>query len=343
MIDFLYGIMTGKRRGALVAPLALVLSVLAAGYGAAIALRRLLYALRIFRRRRVPMTVVSVGNLTLGGTGKTPFTIALSRLIETRLRRSVAVVIRGYGWDEQTMLRKNLADIPVMVGEDRARSCEKAIRLYGAGTAVLDDGFQHWELARDLDIVLVDSANPFGNGRLFPRGILREPRSALRRAHVIVLTKTDMAKGGRAVLREELSRLNPGALVIEARHRPRCLYDKYGREEKLDLLKGKRLLLVSSIADPSSFAATAASLGANIAGHVIFGDHHDYRSADIGRVVARAATLGPDAVLTTEKDAVKLQRMGFSFGSVPAYVCAVDMDIIGEEDLLARLRRLYSR
>ena len=156
MIDFIYSLMTDERKSAVFIPLKLLLYLASLIYGSVIILRGVMYRLHVFNGRKAPLKVISVGNITLGGTGKTPFAMALAKILEEDLKKNVCVLIRGYGWDEQEMLRRNLADIPVLVGQDRFRSSNKAVKLYGSDTAILDDGFQHWELERDLNIVLVD-------------------------------------------------------------------------------------------------------------------------------------------------------------------------------------------
>jgi len=340
MTKFIYSLMTDKRSGVIWVPFKTALYLLSLMYGFAIFCRKILYALGIFKSRRVPLKVVSVGNLTLGGTGKTPFTITLARLLEDELKRSAAVLIRGYGWDEQTLLKKNLPDTPVLVGEDRAKSARKAIRLYGSQFAVLDDGFQHWELARDLDIVLIDSRNPFGNNRLFPRGVLRERKSALKRAHVVVFTKTDRKATCLDAVKDEIKRINGNIIFLEAIHRPSHVYDPRARKDReLLFLAARKVVLVSSIGDPAYFEETVKGLGAVVLEHMIFNDHHDFKARDIEKIIKMCGAKAPDFLVTTEKDAVKFARMSFSFGKYTMMTLAIHMDITsGRERLIDRLR-----
>jgi len=343
--EFFYSLMTDRRKGQVYLPLTALMRAVSLFYGAGLTGRRILYRLGIFRSERVPLKVVSVGNLTLGGTGKTPFTVMLASLVRSELRREAAVLIRGYGWDEQAMLKKLLPDNPILVGEDRAHSADRAIKLYGTSIAILDDGFQHWELARDLDIVLVDAANPFGNGMLFPRGLLREPVAALRRADVIVLTKVDRAGADIAGLRRYLENVAPEAHILKSAHRPQYFYDSRARKElPLTHIKGKRVLCVSSIGDPASFGEMVTGLGAVIADTLVFPDHYNYAEGDRAAIEARAAASAVDAIVTTEKDAVKFARMSFTFGKVPALTLAIALEITeGKEILIARLYRLLRR
>lgn len=340
MVNFIHSLMTDERQGLLWVPLKIVLYLISLVYGIVIFFRGILYALKIFRSHRAPLKVVSVGNLTLGGTGKTPFTIALANLLEHELKKSTAVLIRGYGWDEQALLKKSLPDIPILVGEDRAKSAHKAIRLYGSQFAVLDDGFQHWELERDLNIVLVDSRNPFGNRHLFPRGVLREPLSALKRAHVVVFTKIDKKRSDLAIIKDQIQEINKDIIFLEAQHKPSHIHDPKARKDRdLPFAAGKKVILVSSIGDPGYFEDTMKSLGAFVLDHIIFTDHHNYKAKDIERIIKMCGVKTPDFLVTTEKDAVKFARMSFSFGKFTMMTLAINMDITsGREQLIDRLR-----
>lgn len=345
MREFMLSLMTDKRNSALFAPVKFALYLASLIYGVGLMLRRLLYTIGIFRSEKVPLKIISVGNLTLGGTGKTPFVIRLVSIMDKELRKPVTVLIRGYGWDEQNMLKKKLPDTPILVGSDRVRSAHKAIKLYGSDTAILDDGFQYWELQRNLDIVLIDSGDPFGNGHLFPRGVLREPKNAVKRASVIVFTKVNKKISGLENIKDELLKINPDLVFVESLHRPVGLYDFKARKEyPLDFLKGKRVVLLSSIGDPGHFEETARTLGADVAEHIIYGDHHNYKDDDAGRIVKKCNERKFDFILTTEKDEVKIRRMSLSFASYAIMTLVIDLEITnGKELLVDRLRRLYSR
>lgn len=344
MKNFIYSLMTDKRSGAVWAPVKFLLYIISLIYFLGIVIRRLLYALRIFRSEKVPLKVVSVGNITLGGTGKTPFVMALAGIYKERLRREPAILIRGYGWDEQAMLKKSLPDNPILVGENRASSAHRAIKLYGSDTSILDDGFQHRELARDLDIVLLDSRNPFGNARLFPRGILREPVSSVGRAHVVVFTKVDKAAVDTDAIKSRLRNIKSDLIFLEAVHAPAHFYETRTREvHGLALVKGRKVMLLSSIGDPGYFEETVKSLGAVVAGHIVFPDHHNYRKKDADRIIKICGEKSFDMVVTTDKDMVKLGRMSLSLGSYTIVTLMVELEILkGKEELIDRLRRLYT-
>jgi len=345
MIDFIYSLMTDRRRGVVFLPLKVVLYLASLAYGLGIFVRSLLYRVGIFKSSRVPIKVISVGNITLGGTGKTPFVIKLAGILNDEMKKGACVLIRGYGWDEQAMLKEKMPDLPILVGEDRTRSSRRAIKLYGSEVAILDDGFQHWELRRDLDIVLIDSRRPFGNGRLFPRGVLREPRSALGRADIVVFTKINKKVYDTAILKEDIRRINNSAAFLEAAHTPKYLYDMRKRKTmELSFLKYRRAVLVSSIGDPGYFEETVKDLGANIVEHIVFGDHHNYCQADAERILKRCEERSFDLILTTEKDAVKFRRMNLSLKDYPLMTLTVEMEITaGREILIDRLHSLFNR
>ncbi len=212
--------------------------------------------------------------------------------------------------------------------------------MYGSQFAVLDDGFQHREIERNLDMVLIDSRNPFGNKRLFPRGVLREPKNALERADVVVFTKIDAKSAGLDVIRDEISRMKSSIIFLEAVHRPSHLYDPKARKDRdLLFLRDKKVILVSSIGDPEYFEKTVKGLGAMILGHMAFNDHHDFKEADIKRILKMCGAKAPNFMVTTEKDAVKFARMSFSFENYTMMTLAIRMDITsGREQLIDRLR-----
>lgn len=345
MRDFFYLLMTDKRNGWAYEALKAALYLVSLLYGIGLVVRTLLYKYKIFEKHSVPMKIISVGNITLGGTGKTPFVVALTRIFKEEFRKEPAILIRGYGWDESAMLKSKLSDTPILVGEQRARSARRAIKLYGSDTAILDDGFQHWELDRDLDIVLVDSRKPFGNGHLFPRGVLREKKSALKRADIVVLTKVNFTSGDTEPLRSEIRKINSGIEILEAVHKPVNFYNtKQRKDTDLSLVSGKRVMLLSSIGDPDYFEDTVKGLGATVVEHMAFGDHHNYSESDRVRIMTRCSERAFDFIVTTEKDAVKLARMSITFADHTVLVLVIATDIIkGKEALIGRLHSLYNR
>jgi len=241
------------------------------------------YSSGVRKVHKAAAKVVSVGNLTVGGTGKTPFTIFLADHFQKENRKP-AVLIRGYGDDEHRMLEDELPDVPVMVGQDRVKNADTAVSK-GADVIVLDDGFQHRRIRRDLDVLLVDSVSPTGNGYLLPRGVLREPVSSIRRAGAIVLTKADsLADKDKDHLLRQMKHLAPGVPVALTRHKPVFYTDVTGTVYDLEHLKGKRVCLISGIADPDYFARTVSISGCSIGERLDFSDHHRYTQHDVERI-----------------------------------------------------------
>lgn len=308
------------------------------GYGLGVRAARGLYDARLRRPRRLPRPVVSIGNLTWGGTGKTPLTAHLARALQHRGVRP-AILLRGYGGDEPTVLRTLAPGVPVVVGADRVAGGRAAI-ADGAELLLLDDGFQHWRLSRDLDVVLLDAAAPFGNGHLLPRGSLREPVSALRRADVVVITKTEAADPAPTVA--HVKALQPRAWVTTARYRPTAFAEwPSGALQPLAALRGARAAVLSGIADPASFERLVDHLGVVPVVTRRFLDHHPYRPDELAELAAACRAQRIEWVVTTLKDAVRFPTVGWD--GVRVAVLQVAMEIAGETELLQRILSLRSR
>jgi tetraacyldisaccharide 4'-kinase len=311
---------------ALLSPLLVAEGLFRAGVGA----RGALYDLGVASVARSPVPVVSVGNLAVGGAGKTPAAIAIGARLAAA-GRTVAVLSRGYGarrsdervvsdgrslllgaaegGDEPVLVARRLPGARVLCGPRRAVLARRAVEDLGADVLLLDDGFQHRALARDLDVAVLDASNPFGNGHCLPRGPNREPRSALRRAGLVWLARVDEAAPGDPEperLRQQALRLT-GRPPLESRHAPRDVLDgALSRSLGLAWLAGRRVLLLSGVAKPESFRRTAAGLGAVVAAERAYPDHHPFSEADLDEALATAGREGCEAVLLTEKDAVRL-------------------------------------
>ncbi len=254
-------------------------------YGGALVIRNALMPEPV----RAGIPVICVGNLTVGGTGKTPMVGWVIEVLK-KAGKHPAILTRGYGRDEPRLLEK--LGVSVVAEPDRVKGASLA-KEKGADVLVMDHGFQHLRLARDLDIVLVDATDPWGGGHLLPWGKLREPKEALGRAGAVVITRADqVASEALRLLREEITRLAPAALAAEAVHQP------VGGED----LRGKRVLAVCGIGNPEAFRGTLEGLGAQVTLKA-FPDHHAYTEADVAAVNA----LGAETVVITEKDAVKLE------------------------------------
>ena len=320
-------------------------------------LRAWLYETGLARRFPLGCQVISVGNVTVGGTGKTPVVEILARTLKEE-GRNVAILSRGYrkkekpflqrlfggeamapprvvsdgervlldselSGDEPFMLAGNLPGVAVLVDKNRVKAGRYAIRHFGCDVLILDDGFQYMKLKHSHEIVLVDATNPFGNGHLLPRGILREPAANIRRADFIFITKSD---GHTEALRARLRRMNDRAEIAECRHRPRFYKNAFtGEVLPLEAVSGMKVVTLAGIAAPMSFENAVSGMGARILARERYPDHFRYRAQDILDVINAADELGAQAILTTEKDAVRLPRL--EYPKVPIFYMRMDIEI----------------
>jgi len=319
-------VMRGEARGPRASLARAGLWALSVVYSAVITVYWLMYRTGILRRVRLRPIVVSVGNITVGGTGKTTTIQYLGRLLTARGRRTavlsygyraagkddVSVVSDGKGvlksaseaGDEAVLLARSLPGVPVLIGRRRVLSGAEAERRFRPDVLLCDDAFQYWRLYRNVDLLLVDALEPWGYGYVLPRGLMREPKRQARRASAFLVTHADLAPPDRlAALVDELAAM--GRPVWTAHHEPRGIVDLSGKPvDKVSALRGLRVLAVSSLGDPASFEATLQNAGASVV-PCRFADHHRYSAEEIGAVQKRAAAEGLRLV-TTAKDAVKL-------------------------------------
>ena len=333
---------SGERRGAAGAIVRSGLRALSVPYRLCCSGRNALYNCGLLMCRELDARVISVGNITTGGTGKTPLVIWIGRWLQARGVRT-AILSRGYGpkapsaggeSDEMLLFRRYLPKIPHLVGSNRHAIGRRAITELEAECLLLDDGFQHVALGRDLDIVLVDSLLPFGYGHVLPRGLLREPLTALRRAGVVVLTRCDLAtKEDLRSLERRIQEICGFRPVVESVHRPVRFY-RHATEESRPLSwgKGKRVFAFSALGNPAAFPRTLEALGAEVLRHEAFRDHHWYGQDDLAALAHAAVEAGADAVVTTEKDAVKIHA--FPEDAPPLYVLAIEFAVTQGEELL---------
>ena len=332
MRRYYLSVITGQRRGPLAALVRGFLWLGTVVYAALHRGRQLLYAAGVFRSVRLPCPVISVGNITCGGTGKTPFVEYLARWVARKNCR-VAVLARGYGRagsrgdDEDLISEMELEGVVRLAGRDRVALARKALADYRAEVLILDDGFQHYRIRRTLDIVLVDATCPFAGGRLLPRGLLRERPSALRRADLVVLTRVDQASpGGLEALRRQV-----GA-AVEAVHRPACVRGLSNRKQYgIEWVRGKSLYAFCGVGNPDAFRRTLESLGAQVVKFRAFEDHHVYTPEDLRRLKAEAQEFMAETMVTTEKDATRLDPGGFD---LPLAALRVEIEIRRGEEAL---------
>ncbi len=294
------------------------------------------------RTHRVPARVISIGNITWGGTGKTPLVIMLARELHA-VGKKVAVLTRGYGRDETAEMKEKLPkEVAVLVGRDRVAKAQEAIRLFGAEILILDDGFQHRRLARNLDVVTINSTVPFGPGGLIPLGTLREPLENLSRADLFILTKSNLGSKNIHWIKQRVHEIKPEAPVFEAIHEPRLLARlKTSQTLPLSELRAKRVATLSGIGDPFSFEKTVENLGAEILFAARFEDHHPYSSHDLEVFAERCLKIGATRIVTTQKDAYRIQKVltenpRHPFHRLDTLVLQIEFVIVDEEDFIRR-------
>lgn len=357
-VDVIYGRRTGKRAAVFGA----FLYVHSLIYSMVVQARLWLYKNRIFHDQPLGCLVVVVGNLTVGGTGKTPVVEKFARSLAERGRK-VAILSRGYKsrreplwrrwWrqithgkppppkvvsdgrrvlldseeagDEPFMLARNLPGVVVLVDKNRVKSGSYAIRKYGVDTLLLDDGFQYLPLKGRLNLLLIDKTNPFGNRHLLPRGILREPVKHLKRASYVFLTKSDGEPAPE--LEQLIRRHNREAEIIECAHKPQFLQSVWGDERlPLEALQGKRVGAFSAIAVPESFEQFLRDFGASVLYTKRFLDHHRFTDEELAQIFRQTEGAGLDFLVTTEKDAVRLPFERLT--DLPLYYLRLEIDII---------------
>ena len=376
---FVLEVIFGERRGKRAAIVRGVLLGMSKLFLVAVKARRFLYTVRILRDSTLGVQVIAVGNLTVGGTGKTPVVEKFARELKNQ-GRTVAILSRGYrskptplsrrlfdkvflredttpprvvsdgrsllldsetAGDEPYMLASNLKDVIVLVDKDRVKSGRYAIEKFNVDTLLLDDGFQYWKLAgKRTDVVLVDCQQPFGNEHLLPRGTLREPRSHLGRASVILITKSE---GDTAKLRESVTRLNPDASLIECIHSPLYFEDVFtGERHGLDLVCGRKVASLSGIAQPDSFERSLGSVGAELVYSKRFADHHRFSQQEVLNVINRSKKRQAHAIITTQKDAVRFPKLDRR--DLPIYFMRVEIKILkGARDFNECVRQICFR
>ncbi|MBI4618817.1 MAG: tetraacyldisaccharide 4'-kinase [Desulfobacterales bacterium] len=324
------------------------LSLFSLLYRGVVQTRYCLYQRGILRSKKLPCKIISVGNISLGGSGKTPTTHYIAKLLKENGFR-VGIVSRGYrskrtgkvslisngddiilssieAGDEPYMLAKKLKGIPVLTSKDRYQGGRYAIEHFNSNVLILDDGFQHIRLQRDIDILLLDSRTISGNNYLFPRGVLREPLGNLKRADVFLVTRAKSDE--QRELTHTIRSIKKDSEIFYGYFQAKHLIDPFGERKGLDCLKGKRVLSFSGIANPEHFTTLLEELGAIVVKELIFPDHHWYSSIDYKRIEENSREV--NFALTTEKDMVKIHSSFFS--NVKTFALEIELRLEKEEE-----------
>jgi tetraacyldisaccharide 4'-kinase len=342
--DF-YEIVSGRRRGLTALLWRGLLRVASWPYGLVMRWRNSRYDRDPRRVTKVSVPVISVGNLTLGGTGKTPCVEWLCRWFRQQGIR-VSIISRGYGAEESSYndeareLEEKLPDVPHIQNPDRIAAAELAIEELATQVIVLDDAFQHRRIARDLDLVLIDATAPDGFGAIFPRGTLREPLSGLRRAHGLILTRADQIITSEiSALRERFLKLAPQAFWAVTTHAPQALRDAVGNETLVATLAGQTVAAFCGIGNPAAFQHTLEQAGAKVAELKSFADHYQYQRADIENLSNWAQELPVTMIVCTHKDLVKIGKQ--ELGGKPLRALRIGLAFqAGEPELIAALQQI---
>jgi len=352
--QFLYRKKKSLRERALLFPLYL----LSLPYGGAVRTRSFLYSLQLLKTRTLPCPVISVGNITVGGTGKTPLVMALAKGLMAK-GIPVAILSRGYrrtktpepvvsdgktifltpeqSGDEPFLMAKACQGVPVLAGKDRFINGQFALRRFGVRGLLLDDGYQYLPLYRDINILLIDSTVGFGDYHLLPRGILREPLSHLRRANFFLINQAEPA--AYQPLEKRIQEIYPGLQVFHSDYIPVSLVDPEETQEELDSFKGRRILALSGVANPNSFSSMLRKCEMKIVGEAIFPDHHLYSFKDLPYIEEKAK--GADGIVTTEKDMVKLKKLNIGHLSIRAL--RIEMKIREREEFFKKIISLFEK
>ena len=304
-------------------------------YGIITHLRNLGYKYNLLSSKPVSVPVISVGNIIAGGTGKTPMVIWLIQNFPQSFPQTI-LLSRGYGGDEQEIFKSALPLVPHYTGSKRYDSAQKALQERGENIMfVLDDGFQHRQLRRDLDIVLIDATCPFGYKHMLPRGFLREYLRNLQRADVFIITRSDMVSPQELQqIKQQLQRIAGDKLQVLSKHVPAAFTELTGKNtQDKNAFNNKKALLFCGIGNPDSFRYLVEKLGVQVIELKAFDDHYDYTADDIKMICRHAQRHNADIIITTAKDAVKIQE---ATSEIPIWVLQIEIDISeGKKELIS--------
>jgi len=371
--DDFHKLISGQKSGPGIVLLRLLLDIAAIGYSIAVRLRNFLYSKGWLKAHRADAVVISIGNITVGGTGKTPLVVWLCKQIISDSRFQIsnsqcAILTRGYKSraqehkstraqelkstraqeigslkDEPAILIEKCPEVKVIVNPDRVGGAGEAINKFGAKVLIMDDGFQHRRLERDLDIVAIDATRPFGYGKMLPAGLLREPVSSLKRADGVVITRCDqITENEISQIEKKLRAINPDMVIARSIHAPAYVKSTDNKEISLKYLKGKKIFAFCGIGNPDAFLNTIKQLGANLVGSKVYNDHHHYTNDCLADIYEQAGALKADLILTTQKDWTKIisdfriQISDFEYSLPLAYI-GIEIKFLAGEDKLRGL------
>jgi len=346
-------LISGQKAGMGTALLRLLLGVAAAGYSIAVRARNFLYSAGWLKVHRADAAVISIGNITVGGTGKTPLVIWLCKQIisDSKFQSSnsqCAILTRGYKAtknsklktqnysDEPAILTESCPEVKVIVNPDRVAGAAEAVSKFGANTLIMDDGFQHRRLARDLDIIAIDATRPFGYGKMLPAGLLREPVASLKRADAIVITRCDqIAETELSEIEKTLQIINPNVIIARSIHAPAYVKSADNQEISLEQLKDKKIFAFCGIGNPDAFLNTIKTIGSELVGSKVYNDHHHYTNDCLADIYEQAGGLKADLILTTQKDWTKI--ISDFESSLPFAYIGIEIKFLAGEDKLRGL------
>ncbi|MDD5771918.1 MAG: tetraacyldisaccharide 4'-kinase [bacterium] len=362
VISYYFDIISGKRRGLISFFIRGILFILSVIYIFSFKIRNIFYSIGLFKTNKLYVPVISVGNVTLGGTGKTPFIIWLAEYLYKE-RYKTGILTRGYGrenknntivllnknditdynitGDEPLLIKNNInGRIPVIIGSNRAKSGSLLYDKFDTDVILLDDGFQHISLKRDLNIAVIDALNPFGNYKVFPAGILREKIDSLKRADIFLITKVDLISfTEKNKIIDIIKSIVDHAVIIEGIF----LADKFislktKNEYSIEYVSKNKCIAFSGIGNPDSFARTLKNINVLLLDHLIYPDHYSFSEKDINDIIKRKVSLNSDIIITTEKDSIRLYNIKFEDDIL---FLSIKLKIIsGEEILKERIKKI---
>lgn len=340
-------LISGRSTGLPAALLRFFMGVAATGYSLVVRLHNFSYSKRWLEIYTADVPVISIGNITTGGTGKTPLVIWICRFLQNK-NVPCAILTRGYKargtrdegrgtTDEPAILTESCPQAKVIINPNRAEAAAEAVDKFGAKVLIMDDGFQHRRLHRDLDIVTIDATCPFGYGKVLPAGLLREPVASLNRTDAAVVTRCDqISESELSRIEKKLQLTNPNMVIAKSIHNPICAKTMTGEKIAVEQLKDKKIFAFCGIGSPDAFLSTIKNTGANLVGSKIYNDHYHYTDSDIDDIHGQANRLGADLILSTQKDYTHYALRNTQY-EIPFAYLAVEIKFTSGEDKLKQL------